>query len=118
MSKSKGKLSKGGSSSWKTQSSKRITEPKEEFINGSGKFAFPNGDLYEGDYCAHISGLVWREGSGTYTTKDGHVYVGKWYNDKIVENSGTSNISLYTIINKLIQKRGIYKFKELNGFFF
>ncbi|CAG9854498.1 unnamed protein product [Phyllotreta striolata] len=51
-----------------------------------GTFNFLNGDVYEGDYVAHISGLVWREGKGTYRTRDGDIYSGKWYNDQIAED--------------------------------
>lgn len=56
-----------------------------DFVTGETRFTFPNGDVYEGEFCAHRSGLVWREGRGMYTTMDGHVYIGRWYNDGLVE---------------------------------
>nr|CAH7715270.1 unnamed protein product [Callosobruchus chinensis] len=55
-----------------------------DFYRGSSKFEFPNGDIYEGEFCAHRSGLVWREGLGVYTTKDGQTYKGSWLNDKLI----------------------------------
>ncbi|CAH1966377.1 unnamed protein product [Acanthoscelides obtectus] len=55
-----------------------------DFCRGASKFEFPNGDIYEGEYCAHRSGLVWREGLGTYTTKDGQTYKGAWLDDKLI----------------------------------
>ncbi|KAH1016227.1 hypothetical protein HUJ04_007485 [Dendroctonus ponderosae] len=56
------------------------------FHQSTSKFEFSNGDTYQGEYCAHASGLVWRQGHGTYTTKDGQIYTGKWDGDKLVEN--------------------------------
>ncbi|XP_060522414.1 uncharacterized protein LOC132699615 [Cylas formicarius] len=57
-----------------------------EFYSGVSKFNFPNGDSYEGGFCAHVSGLVWRQGIGTYTTKCGQFYRGEWDADKLLEN--------------------------------
>lgn len=56
------------------------------FYRGNGKFSFPNGDTYEGDYCAHRHGIIWREGLGTYVTHDGQIYSGNWKDDKLIEN--------------------------------
>ncbi|KAF7265044.1 hypothetical protein GWI33_021664, partial [Rhynchophorus ferrugineus] len=56
-----------------------------DFYQGSSKFQFPNGDQYDGEYCAHSSGLVWRQGKGIYTTKDGQTYDGCWDGDKLIE---------------------------------
>lgn len=61
-------------------------EDDPNFYRGFGEFTFPNGDTYVGDYCAHRSGLIWREGHGVYTTQDGQMYEGEWYDDKLVEN--------------------------------
>ncbi|KAG5872104.1 hypothetical protein JTB14_031046 [Gonioctena quinquepunctata] len=55
------------------------------FQKGQFTFIFPNGDKYQGEYCAHRSGVVWREGYGTYTTIDGQSYSGLWVDDKLVE---------------------------------
>lgn len=57
-----------------------------EYHYGTSIFKFPNGDQYEGDFCAHRIGLVWREGYGVYTTHDGHTYEGQWEKDKLVES--------------------------------
>ncbi|XP_030758695.1 uncharacterized protein LOC115884295 isoform X2 [Sitophilus oryzae] len=57
------------------------------FYFSTSKFSFPNGDNYEGEFCAHSSGLVWRQGKGTYITKDGQTYEGSWDGDKLVENT-------------------------------
>nr|XP_023019859.1 uncharacterized protein LOC111508545 [Leptinotarsa decemlineata] len=56
-----------------------------DFHKGKSTFTFPNGDKYQGGYCAHRSGVVWREGYGIYTTKDGQVYQGFWVDDKLDE---------------------------------
>lgn len=63
---------KGGKSSKK--SSNKDDVPKADYMElarqdpnfyiGSSNFEFPNGDKYEGEFCAHISGLVWRQGKG------------------------------------------------------
>lgn len=55
------------------------------FQTGTETFYFPNGDKYEGEFCAHRNGIVWREGFGKYTTKDSQIYSGYWYNDKLIE---------------------------------
>lgn len=34
------------------------------FHQGTSKFEFSNGDMYQGEYCAHASGLIWRQGHG------------------------------------------------------
>ncbi|KAJ8981006.1 hypothetical protein NQ317_014873 [Molorchus minor] len=56
-----------------------------DFIKGEASFMFPNGDTYEGEYCAHRSGVVWREGNGTYTTQDNQIYKGRWKDDLLVD---------------------------------
>ncbi|CAD7079555.1 unnamed protein product [Hermetia illucens] len=51
----------------------------------TGKFEFENGDWYEGEYAMDSkSNTIFRQGAGTYTTAEGHVYEGKWLNDKLV----------------------------------
>lgn len=65
------------------------TIPNPNFFWGSGTFELPNGDIYEGEYCCHKSGIIWREGIGTYKTKDGHVYIAKWENDQILYSPET-----------------------------
>ncbi|XP_045475898.1 uncharacterized protein LOC123681698 [Harmonia axyridis] len=67
------------------QKSKSFIDP--DFQKGTSNFTYPNGDTYEGEYCAHVSGLVWKEGFGTYTTNDGQSYTGKWYDDKLIDGS-------------------------------
>ncbi|KAJ8953562.1 hypothetical protein NQ318_002982 [Aromia moschata] len=57
-----------------------------DFIKGESKFEFPNGDVYEGEYCAHRSGIVWRQGVGTYITNDGQIYKGEWRDDQLVDS--------------------------------
>ncbi|CAG9774008.1 unnamed protein product [Ceutorhynchus assimilis] len=57
-----------------------------DFHLGTGNFDFPNGDSYEGEFCAHSSGVVWRQGKGKYTSKDGQIYVGEWDGDALLEN--------------------------------
>lgn len=37
-------------------------ELDENFHIGKGVFNLPNGDSYDGEYVAHRSGLLWREG--------------------------------------------------------
>lgn len=67
-----------------------IENPEEldpNFYFGIANFTLPNGDNYSGEYCAHTSGLIWRNGYGTYTTKDGHTYEGMWRHDKLLETS-------------------------------
>lgn len=59
------------------------------FYFGYEKFKFKNGDSYEGEFCAHRCGIVWREGKGTYKTKDGHYYEGKWENDQLLSSQDT-----------------------------
>ncbi|XP_018325493.1 radial spoke head 1 homolog [Agrilus planipennis] len=59
------------------------TNPNLHF--GTGNFQLPNGDKYSGEYCAHKFGIVWREGHGTYFTKEGQSYECQWSKDKIVE---------------------------------
>lgn len=58
-----------------------------ELYFGTGSFKFPNGDEYEGEYGAHRIGIIWREGSGKYTTHDGQVYEGVWKDDKLQEDT-------------------------------
>merc|ERR1712224_1180142 len=45
---------------------------------GKGRFAYKNGDLYEGDFS---NGK--KIGQGTYYQKDGSVYTGGWTDDKM-----------------------------------
>ncbi|XP_044758842.1 uncharacterized protein LOC123316710 [Coccinella septempunctata] len=87
--------------------SKSYTDP--DFQRGSFDFSYPNGDKYIGEYCAHSSGLVWKEGIGTYITKDGQSYKGKWYDDKLVDGE-TVEISFKdgTIYEGPLEK---YKYK-------
>lgn len=62
-----------------------------DYYYGTSTFQFPNNDRYEGEFCAHRIGLVWREGYGTYTTHDGQIYKGEWKEDKLVE---TKNVKV------------------------
>lgn len=74
---------KSSASSVGLKKSKSLVD--EDFQRGSSEFTYPNGDKYVGEYCAHVSGLVWKEGFGTYTSNDGQSYKGKWYDDKLVD---------------------------------
>ncbi|CAH1174287.1 unnamed protein product [Phaedon cochleariae] len=92
-----------------------------DFHKGTSKFEFPNGDRYDGEYCAHRSGVVWREGMGTYTTKDGQMYKGKWMDDKLVETeeveiSFTEDFQYYgNLSNNKLNGPALYSFhKNMN----
>lgn len=41
---------------------KNIDNDNDNFYVGRDIFKLPNGDIYDGEYMAHRSGLVWREG--------------------------------------------------------
>lgn len=58
----------------------------KSFREGEFEFVFPNQDKYTGHYCAHVSGLAWRQGRGIYETHDGQVYEGNWKDDKLNES--------------------------------
>jgi len=45
--------------------------------HGKGKYTWPNGDVYEGDFVDDK-----KHGKGKFTSADGEVYVGDWMNDK------------------------------------
>ncbi|KAL3272782.1 hypothetical protein HHI36_014242 [Cryptolaemus montrouzieri] len=80
-----------------------------DFHRGSSTFTYPNGDKYEGQYCAHISGLLWKEGSGTYYCQDGQSYQGKWYDDRLVEGDVVKiTFKDKSVYEGLLEK---YKFK-------
>ncbi|KAK9885409.1 hypothetical protein WA026_010905 [Henosepilachna vigintioctopunctata] len=81
---SKRKSSKRNHSSSSVEKSNH-TKNDPNFHQGSAEFEYPNGDKYVGEYCAHIKGLVWKEGAGIYYTKDGQCYKGTWYNDKLID---------------------------------
>lgn len=50
--------------------------------NSAGRFTFPNGDSYEGQYVYDMGNLMlMKHGSGTYYTNDSNVYRGKWMKD-------------------------------------
>lgn len=63
-------------------------DPK--FFFGEGEFTLSNGDRYVGCYGAHRNGTIWREGYGTYTSFDNHVYEGEWVNDKLVDEGAVA----------------------------
>ena len=46
--------------------------------NGKGKFFFPEGNSYEGDF---INNEI--KGEGVYKWKDGRIYIGEWTNNKM-----------------------------------
>ena len=56
---------------------KEVLFLREEYGEGRGKYTYPHGEKYEGD---------WRNGKyhgqGTYTSKDGEKFVGEWKDDK------------------------------------
>ena len=56
---------------------KEVLFLREEYGEGRGKYIYPHGGKYEGD---------WRNGKyhgqGTYTSKDGEKFVGEWKDDK------------------------------------
>lgn len=90
------------------------TLPNPNFYFGCDTFILENEDTYEGHYCCHKSGIIWREGYGTYTTKDGHIYEGLWENDQLL-NSPESKIIfpsqdtyLGSIINGKYSGEGVY----------
>lgn len=62
------------------------TLPNPNFFWGEDEFNLENGDRYKGQYCCHKSGIIWREGNGTYMTKDKQVYRGKWENDQLLDS--------------------------------
>lgn len=87
--KTKGKKNKKKAQSVSTSAVNDVatTVADTEYYYGSTTFfRFPNGDTYMGEYCAHRAGLIWREGSGVYSTHDGHTYEGEWKEDRLVEN--------------------------------
>ena len=68
--------------------------------NGFGEYRFPNGDIYEGNWCG---GLM--HGEGTYKTNQKNEYVGQWkngeyvsqwYNGKYVQPFGIKNKEIGT----------------------
>ncbi|GJQ79958.1 hypothetical protein Trydic_g9437 [Trypoxylus dichotomus] len=70
-----------------TSDSKAVDNGEDpDLHSGFGEFTLPNGDTYIGNFCAHRSGVVWREGHGIYTTRDGQVYQGQWSDDKLLDN--------------------------------
>ncbi|XP_017769914.1 PREDICTED: uncharacterized protein LOC108557771 [Nicrophorus vespilloides] len=82
MSSKKSKKSKG-SKKGKNKETKNVVE----FYNGTNTFKLPNGDEYIGDYWAHRSGSIWREGEGIYHTKDNQTYEGRWKDDKLMDGT-------------------------------
>ncbi|EFA08162.1 hypothetical protein TcasGA2_TC005783 [Tribolium castaneum] len=56
------------------------------FQEGEHEFLFPNRDKYSGHFCAHVSGLAWRQGHGVYETHDSQFYEGNWKDDKLNED--------------------------------
>lgn len=92
MAKSKKGSKKGGSKKGKKdkkgkKGKKEPKQPQEMYHFGVDIFQMPNGDVYEGEYCAHRFGLVWREGKGIYSSHEGQVYMGNWQDDRLIENS-------------------------------
>lgn len=87
MVKKKGKKDKNG----KKMPTFNLDPSDPNLYFGDSSFVLPNGDLYSGEYCAHRYGLIWRHGKGIYTTREGHVYEGKWKQDRL-EDSEVVNI--------------------------
>lgn len=94
------------------------TLPNPNFYWGTDTFQLENGDIYEGEYCCHKSGIIWREGAGVYATKDGHIYSGLWENDQL-KNSPDSRIIFPTedeyngsIINGRYSGEGMFIFSN------
>ncbi|XP_044252999.1 radial spoke head 1 homolog [Tribolium madens] len=56
------------------------------FQEGEREFIFPNRDKYSGQFCAHVSGIAWRQGRGIYETHDNQHYEGNWKDDKLNED--------------------------------
>lgn len=82
----KGKKGKSKTKTSSTLVSSATAADLPEYYYGTSTFNFPNGDKYVGDFCAHRAGLLWREGSGVYTTHDGHIYEGEWKEDRLIES--------------------------------
>lgn len=85
----KAKGAKKGKGSKKSKAKRKGKDQEQsdlpELYSGKDTFTFPNGDIYDGEFCAHRIGILWREGHGIYTTKDGQIYEGEWKDDKLVD---------------------------------
>lgn len=80
-------------------------------VNGFGKYIFPNGDIYEGNYVNEK-----KEGQGTYTIKDGDVYTGQFANGKF-DGQGTytyksGNVYTGQFAKGDINGQGTYSYKN------
>lgn len=81
----------------KVKSGENLEKPPEpetiqnpNFFFGTGTFVLENNDVYDGGYGCHKSGIIWREGWGVYTTRDGHMYQGNWENDQLLDSPETA----------------------------
>ncbi|RZC38269.1 hypothetical protein BDFB_007802 [Asbolus verrucosus] len=86
------------------------------FKEGEWEFVFTNGDTYTGEYCAHVSGLAWRQGRGVYNTHEGQIYEGIWKDDKLDESE---NLQItYQNSNKYTGRISKYKYSGSGTYWF
>ena len=85
---------------------KEVLFLREEYGEGRGKYTYPHGEKYEGD---------WRNGKyhgqGTYTSKDGEKFVGEWKDDK--EWNGNEYNKDGKIISKYVDGKEIKLYPPL-----
>lgn len=90
------------------------TIPNPNFYFGTQLFKLENGDVFDGGYGCHKNGIIWREGWGVYSTRDGHLYQGVWENDKLLDSPQTAILFptwhqyLGSIVNGKYSGAGIY----------
>ena len=71
---------------------KEVLFLREEYGEGRGKYTYPHGDKYEGE---------WKNGEfhgqGTYTFHDGRKYVGEWKNKEKWNGIGYDKIGDFVV---------------------